>query len=149
MQNISIVGDDLSTNPAVLYRSPGVEISTSRILVHSTPSHRTAYTIQQVASVGIRKEDANLALPALLVLGGLAMAAGGLATVNRTNAIALLVIGVVLIAAGAWLWYVAKPTFTVVIGMSSGEKATLAAEDQTAAEALETATLQAIAAKRG
>lgn len=149
MQNISIVGDDLSTNPAVLYRSPGVEISTSRILVHTTPTHRTAYAIQQVASVGIRKEDANLALPALLVLGGLAMAAGGLATVNRTSAIALLVIGVALIAAGIWFWYIAKPTYSIVIGMSSGEKATLAAEDQAAAEALETATLQAIAARRG
>lgn len=149
MQNISIVGDDLSTNPAVLYRSPGVEISTSRVLVHTTPTHRTAYAIQQVASVGIRKEDANIAIPALLILGGLAMAAGGLMTVNKTNAIAILVIGVALIVVGGWLWYIAKPTYSVVIGMSSGEKVALAAEDQAAAEALEAATLQAIAAKRG
>lgn len=145
MQPISIVGDDLSTNPAVLYRSPGVEISTSRILVHSTPTHRTAYAIQQVASVGLRKEDANIVFPALLVLGGLGLAVGGLMTINRTNAIALLVVGVAIIALGAWLWYVAKPAYSVVIGMSSGEKISLAAEDQPTAEGLESAVLQALA----
>lgn len=134
-----------NVNPDVLFHTQSIEITKTHIFVQSSPSHRTAYAIQQVSSVSIRKEDANLALPAILILGGLALGIGGLTSVNQTNAIAVLVIGFLLIAGGVWAWYVAKPTFSVVIGMSSGERVTLAAENEAAAEGLGAAALQAIA----
>lgn len=130
-----------------IYRAQSIEVFASRIVVHATQTHRTSYAIQQIVSVGLRKEDANLALPAILILGGLIFGGAGLSIVNRTSAVAMLVIGVVCIALGAWLWYATKPTYNVVVGLSSGDKVTLPAEGQSVAEALEGAIVRVMAAK--
>jgi hypothetical protein len=98
-----------------VYADQNVLISTTRIIVNGV-----TYPLSNVSSVRLYSRSPNYLFPILAVIVGLFALAGG----KDTILFALLCLGI-----GGALFFVLKPTYTMLLGSAGGEKAALTSKD--------------------
>ena len=113
-------------------------VTTSRVVIG-----RCTYPLRLVASVSTRRRPANRTIAAALVVSGALLMVASFAFSRDPNLVAL-VLGVCLTASGLTIGYLSPPTFTVVLGMLTGDVDVLESSDYARASALANAVERAV-----
>jgi hypothetical protein len=145
MQAANQYPTDPRTGAAALYKNDNVEVTPATITIVDTSNLRMTYAVRNVTSVGIRREEANLAIPLLSLGIGIALVVGGLQMRETGAAIAVILAGLGLGAFGVWLMVKSKPDYYLAIVLSSGEKPTIRSSGKTTAEEIESCIRRAMA----